>query len=98
MYVPNHFKEDDTKTLHQHIRDHSFGLLIVADEQGIEANHVPFHICCDENEPLGALQCQVARKNPVWQRLQTAENKAGFKAGLAAAEGPQDHAMAKLIT
>lgn len=69
MYVPEHFKENDRQTLHQYIRDYGFGLLIVADQQGIEANHVPFHLSGTENGSPGLLQCHVARKNPVWQRL-----------------------------
>lgn len=68
MYIPEHFREDDNQTLHQYIRDYGFGLLIAADEDGIEANHVPFHLSCGGG-PLGVLQCHVARKNPVWQRL-----------------------------
>ncbi|MDQ2078408.1 FMN-binding negative transcriptional regulator [Marinimicrobium sp. ABcell2] len=69
MYIPKHFKEDDTQTLHQYIRDYSFGLLVVADANGIEANHVPFHLNTEESGTLGRLQCHVARSNPVWQRL-----------------------------
>lgn len=69
MYVPYHFKEDDTQTLQQYIRKYSFGLLIVADTDGIEANHVPFHLVQNENEPMGVLQCHLARNNPAWQRL-----------------------------
>lgn len=69
MYVPEHFKEDDTPKLQQYIRDYGFGMLIVADETGIEANHVPFHLSCSGAESLGTLQCHVARKNLVWQRL-----------------------------
>ncbi len=42
MYVPNHFKEDSVETLQQHIRAYPFGLLVIADDAGIEANHVPF--------------------------------------------------------
>jgi len=70
MYVPNHFKEDDMDTLQQYIRDYGFGLLVVADDRGIEANHVPFLLSSEDNGPLGRLQCHLARNNPVWQRLQ----------------------------
>lgn len=70
MYVPAHFKEQDTKILQQYIRDYGFGLLVVADEQGIEANHLPFYLESDDSGSLGLLQCHVARSNPVWQRLQ----------------------------
>ncbi|RUT74408.1 MULTISPECIES: FMN-binding negative transcriptional regulator [Gammaproteobacteria] len=69
MYVPSHFKEDDISKLQQYIRDYGFGLLVVADEGGIEANHVPFHLISGKDGSLGQLQCHLARSNPVWQRL-----------------------------
>lgn len=72
MYVPNHFKEDDQEKLQQYIRDYSFGLLVVADDDGIEANHVPFYLSPGENGSPGYLQCHLARSNPVWQRMQSA--------------------------
>lgn len=68
MYTPNHFKEDDHHKLQQYIRDYSLGLLVVADEGGIEANHLPFHLNPEEGS-FGYLQCHLARSNPVWQRL-----------------------------
>lgn len=70
MYVPNHFKEDNIEKLHQYIRDYSFGLLIIADDQGIEANHVPFLLTLESANPLGVLQCHLARNNSAWQRMQ----------------------------
>ncbi|MFO7552139.1 MAG: FMN-binding negative transcriptional regulator [Haliea sp.] len=69
MYVPEHFKVEDRSMLYQYIRDYGFGLLIVADEGGIEANHVPFHLDRGESDSPGRLQCHVARGNNVWQRL-----------------------------
>lgn len=70
MYVPSHFKEDDIGKLQQYIRDYGFGLLVVADDGGIEANHVPFLLISEKDGTLGQLQCHLARNNPVWQRLQ----------------------------
>lgn len=69
MYVPTHFKEDDTEKLYQTIRDFGFGLLIVADNKGIDANHVPFVLSCQKEDSLGNLHCHLARNNPVWHRL-----------------------------
>lgn len=69
MYIPSHFKEDDIGKLQQYIRDYGFGLLIVADDAGIEANHVPFLLSSEEDGSLGHLQCHLARSNPAWQRL-----------------------------
>ena len=68
MYVPKHFREDDTDKLQQYIRYYGFGLLVVADAEGIEANHVPFHL--SDNGSLGVLRCHLARNNPAWQRLE----------------------------
>lgn len=70
MYVPSYFKEDDIDKLQQYIRDYGLGLLVVADDAGIEANHVPFHLIPEEGGSLGLLQCHLARSNPAWQRLQ----------------------------
>ena len=69
MYVPSHFKEDDIGKLQQYIRDYGFGLLVVADDNGIEANHVPFYLSHEQDGSIGHLQCHLARSNPVWQRL-----------------------------
>ncbi|MFA5676963.1 MAG: FMN-binding negative transcriptional regulator [Pseudomonas sp.] len=69
MYVPSHFKEDDVSKLQQYIRDYGFGLLVIADESGIEANHVPFYLSMEKDDSLGRLQCHLARSNPVWKRL-----------------------------
>ncbi len=70
MYVPNHFKEDDTEKLYQYIRDYSFGMLVIADDQGIEVNHVPFYLSVEEDGSLGSLQCHLARSNRVWERIE----------------------------
>lgn len=70
MYIPNHFKVEDTATLQQYIRAYNFGTLILADAQGIEANHLPFHLAVEEGAGPGHLQCHMARGNPAWQRLQ----------------------------
>ena len=70
MYVPNHFKEDDVKQLQQYIRDYSFGLLVIADEEGIEANYMPFCLSVEEDDSFGTLQCHLARSNKVWQRIE----------------------------
>ncbi|WP_339858307.1 FMN-binding negative transcriptional regulator [Pseudohongiella acticola] len=69
MFVPSHFREDDIGKLHQYIRDIGLGLLIVADEDGIEANHIPFHLSIEQDGKFTRLQCHVARSNPVWSRL-----------------------------
>lgn len=70
MHVPNHFKVNETDRLHQYIRDYGFGILVVADEEGIEANHAPFQLSVGAEGSLGTLQCHLARSNPVWARIE----------------------------
>ncbi|QSP94890.1 FMN-binding negative transcriptional regulator [Marinobacter salinisoli] len=43
MYVLTHFGEDKRETLQQLIREYGFGLLIVADEDGIEGEGDGWH-------------------------------------------------------
>ncbi|MDO9478699.1 MAG: FMN-binding negative transcriptional regulator [Pseudohongiella sp.] len=69
MYIPQHFSESDIPRLQQYIRDYGFGLLIVADDTGIDANHVPFYLNCEHDSAVGRLHCHLARSNPVWQKL-----------------------------
>ena len=69
MYVPEHFRESDTGTLLQTIREYGFGLLIISDADGIEANHVPFHLQPGAAAESPRLQCHLARANSAWRRI-----------------------------
>lgn len=73
MYTPGAFKENDTGKLYQHIRDYGFGILVLADQDGIEANHIPFYLEVTNDGSAAHLQCHVARSNPLWKRLQNSE-------------------------
>ena len=68
MYVPRHFAETRVEVLHELIRRHPLGTLVVAAADGLEANHVPFEID-PEPAPFGTLRCHVARANPIWQQI-----------------------------
>jgi transcriptional regulator len=70
MLVPSHFREENQEKIQQYIEEYSFGVLVVADDDGIDANHLPFHFSASEERPLGTLRCHVARVNPVWRRIQ----------------------------
>lgn len=82
MHVAEHFREEDPQKLCAHIRERGFGLLILADGDGIEANHVPFLLEDGEDGCAGVLQCHLARANSAWQRLQRTSRV------LAVFEGP----------
>jgi transcriptional regulator len=68
MYVPRHFAQTRVDVLHDLIRRHPLGTLVVAAPEGMEASHVPFEINPDP-APFGTLRCHVARANPIWQQL-----------------------------
>jgi transcriptional regulator len=74
MYVPTHFSEDNLETLHSYIKNYNFGVLVFADEQGIEANHLPFVIHPEAAPSKGILQCHVAKNNLIWERLAKSKN------------------------
>jgi transcriptional regulator len=68
MYVPRHFAETRVDVLHDLIRRHPLGTLVVAGPAGMEAGHVPFEIDA-QPAPFGTLRCHVARANPIWQQI-----------------------------
>lgn len=41
MLVPSHSREEDQEKLQQWIREYTFGVLMVADNDGVDANHLP---------------------------------------------------------
>ena len=44
MYVPAHFQEKELDTIHQLVREHSFGMLMVNGDQVPEVSHLPLHL------------------------------------------------------
>ncbi len=66
MYIPQHFDEQRPEALHELIRSHPLGALVVNGPQGLDANHIPFHLDPDAGGQ-GALLAHIARANPLWQ-------------------------------
>lgn len=64
MYNPAHFTESRPGELHRIIRAHPLGVLCTAGPQGLDANHLPFHLLDDNT-----LIAHVARANPLWQTV-----------------------------
>ena len=57
MYVPAHFQEKELDAIHQLVRDHSFGMLMVNGDQVPEVSHLPLHLktCSNQDRILGHL-------------------------------------------
>jgi len=68
MYIPPHFAETRPEELHRILRAHPLGMLCTAGPQGLDANHLPFHLDPGAG-PHGTLIAHVARANPLWQAV-----------------------------
>jgi transcriptional regulator len=79
MYVPPHFEETRLEVQHELIRASPLATVVTLSADGIDANHVPLHLCRDQG-PLGTLRGHVARANPMWSdRTQDVEALAIFQ-------------------
>ncbi|OLC00430.1 MAG: transcriptional regulator [Candidatus Rokubacteria bacterium 13_1_40CM_68_15] len=65
MYLPKHFEETRVPVLHELIRAHPLGALVVLTSTGLAANHIPFEVEPDP-APFGTLRGHIARANPLW--------------------------------
>jgi transcriptional regulator len=66
MYLPKHFEETRVEVLHELIRAHPLGALVVLTAHGLVANHIPFEVGPDP-APFGTLRGHIARANPLWR-------------------------------
>ena len=72
MYVPPHFSEARSEHLYDLIEQNALGVLITNGRDGLDANHIPFHLDRSRGEH-GILACHVARANSVWQDVSTGD-------------------------
>jgi transcriptional regulator len=81
MYVPPHFEESRIERIHDLIELFPFGMLVTHTADGLDANHIPFHLVRNQG-PFGALLGHVARANPIWRDVASgAEVLAVFRGG-----------------
>ena len=66
MYLPASFAEKRIETLHELIRTHPFGALVVLTAGGLDANHLPFEID-PVPAPWGTLRAHISRSNPLFR-------------------------------
>lgn len=65
MYIPPHFRLEETEALCQIAAEAPLALLTTHNEDGLYATHLPFLYKSDR----GILQAHVARANPHWKRI-----------------------------
>ncbi|MEO5793606.1 MAG: FMN-binding negative transcriptional regulator [Rhodoferax sp.] len=84
-YLPKHFEETDTTTLHALVRAHPLATWVVPQTDGdLLVNHIPFLLDA-ERGPHGTLVGHVARANPVWRAL----SEAAAATTVAVFQGPE---------
>lgn len=66
MYIPEHFVQTDTTTLHKFIRQHSFATLVTQHNSVPFASHLPMMLDSSIGSH-GALLGHMARNNPQWR-------------------------------
>ena len=71
MYLPSHFEITDKNELIRIMSEHPLGI-IVTNDKGLDANHIPFIFDSSQGE-MGSLIAHVARSNPLWQEMSESE-------------------------
>jgi len=66
MYIPNAFQENRIEVLHDLIRKYPLATLVTLNQEGLQANHIPFELD-PAPQPFGTLYAHVARANSVWR-------------------------------
>jgi transcriptional regulator len=72
LYIPAHFRVDDRDELLAFMRDNAFATLVSSGAGGLHVSHIPFIV---ERSGDGAVRLlgHVARANPQWKALETAQ-------------------------
>jgi transcriptional regulator len=69
MYIPSSFEMNDRTTIFAAIESHPFAALITTRDRHMSVSHLPIWLDRDE----GVLYGHVARANPHWQALESAD-------------------------
>ena len=67
-YLPEHFIMHSLKNKHDFIDKYSFGQLLIAKASNVTVTYLPF-LLNRQTTPNGALQCHVAKANPIWNNI-----------------------------
>jgi transcriptional regulator len=84
MYLPQQFEETRLTVLHDLIRSHPFGTLVILAGNELSANHIPFLVNPAAGD-RGSLSGHVSRANPLWKQL------TGDVEALAIFQGPESY-------
>lgn len=69
MYIPKHFKENDSELMFEFMRANSFATLISNGLGGLNAEHIPFIVSINSDSKL-VLKAHIAKANPLWKNIE----------------------------
>ena len=69
MYTPAQFKVEDAGEAQALMRARPFAVLATYGADGLVATHLPTVLKVDAGNPLGRIECHLARPNPQWKGL-----------------------------
>ena len=69
MYVPARFQEKELDAIHQLVRDHSFGMLMVNGDQVPEVSRLPLHLKTGSNEDRILRHLALANPQASWMKM-----------------------------
>lgn len=84
MYLPQQFEEARLDVVHELIRTHPLGALVLLSGTKLSANHIPFLLQPDQGAK-GTLCGHVSRANPVWKQV------GGATEALVIFQGPESY-------
>ena len=67
MYIPDMFRQVDTAAMQQLIAEQPLATLVMATDDGLEANHIPLY-WVDIDADTVVLRGHVAKANPMWRQ------------------------------
>jgi transcriptional regulator len=68
MYIPEKYRNQDADEIRDFLREHSFGILVSAAQDGPQATHLPLEFE-EHASGFGVLRGHFARANPQWQHI-----------------------------
>jgi transcriptional regulator len=74
MYTPALFEIEDRAQAQALMRARPFATLVTHGSEGLTATHLPTVLKTDEANPLGRIECHLARPNPQWKTLAPEED------------------------
>jgi len=95
MYIPDMFRQVDTAAMQQLIAEQPLATLVMATDDGLEANHIPLY-WVDIDADTVVLRGHVAKANPMWRQCAAATDVLVIFAGAQLYMSPNYYATKQI--